>query len=340
MKNLNVDIKNKIIEFLKTKQYGASASEISKVVGHNRITVSKYLEIMKAHHLLDYEEVASAKVWHLSKKRDKPTVLIVDDEPHVVDLVAISLMSSQYNIIKAYSGFDALDKVYSETPDLIILDLMMPNINGFEVCQKLKENALTQHIPVIILSAKGELTDKLKGMKIGADDYITKPFDPMELEARVSMVLRRTSKNIDVHPLTHLPGISTARQMLASKLKEKGISYIINIKIRNAKKDKDNSIKKMNELIVLFSRLLSEILKTAGQSAFVCHTVKDDFIIFAEKEEIMIKIKDSFNNLLSFFSNGRNGREKISLKVKKIRLDEAEKKGMNEDRILDALEVS
>ncbi len=340
MKNLNIDIKNKIIEFLKTKQYGASASEISKIVGHNRITVSKYLEIMKAHHLLDYEEVASAKVWHLSKKRDKPTVLIVDDEPHVVDLVAISLMSSQYNIIKAYSGFDALDKVYRETPDIIILDLMMPNINGFEVCQKLKENALTQHIPVIILSAKGELTDKLKGMKIGADDYITKPFDPMELEARVSMVLRRTSKNIDIHPLTHLPGIGTARQMLSDKLKENENCFVFNIKINYPKKEKEESVKKMNELIVLFSRLLSEIMKTAGPGAFVCHTVKDDFIIFAEKEEIIMKIKDSFSNLLKFITKEVKGKDNISLKIRKMKLDEARRSEMDEDKVFNALEVS
>jgi len=116
MENLNTEIKTKILDFLKTTRIGASSSEIAKQIGHNRITVTKYLEILKAHKVLGFEEIAQAKLWRINEKRDKPTVLIVDDEPNVVDLVALSLIAGQYNIVKAYSGLDGLDRVESETP--------------------------------------------------------------------------------------------------------------------------------------------------------------------------------------------------------------------------------
>ena len=140
MDNLNKEIKNKILEILKVSKIGASASQISKKIGHNRVTVSKYLEVMKAHEIIDYEGIAQAKLWYIKKDNSKPTLLIVDDEKHIVELVALSLVPEKFRIIKAYTGLDALDLVYKENPDLIVLDLMMPGINGFEVCKKIKEN--------------------------------------------------------------------------------------------------------------------------------------------------------------------------------------------------------
>ncbi len=92
----------------------------------------------------------------------------------------------------AVDGAEALEKVSNETPDLILLDLMLPKLNGYEVCMKLKENPATRHIPVIMLSAKGEIKDKVLGIEIGADDYVTKPFDLLELKARIRALLRRT----------------------------------------------------------------------------------------------------------------------------------------------------
>ena len=194
MENLNIDIKKKIIDFLKRTKYGASSSEIAKNIGHNRITVTKYLEIMKAHKIVSYDDVAQAKLWHLNEKDSRKKILIVDDEPHITELIKFTLMDEKYILLEAFSGLDALDKVKKDTPDLIILDLMMPGINGYEVCQKLKQDALTQHIPILILSAKGELKDKIKGINVGADDYMVKPLDLEELEARIWVQLSKNSE--------------------------------------------------------------------------------------------------------------------------------------------------
>lgn len=119
----------------------------------------------------------------------KKNVLIVDDEPHIVNLVKLSLDKAKYSVSGAYSAREALRIVESDTPDVIIVDIMMPGVNGYELCQALRENTRTKQVPIIILSAKGQMNDKLHAIDVGADDYITKPFDPIELERRIKQNL-------------------------------------------------------------------------------------------------------------------------------------------------------
>jgi len=314
MDNLNTEIKTKIIEYLKTTRLGASSSEISKNIGHNRITVSKYLEIMKAHDVLDFEGVGQAKLWYVNRS-DKPTVLVVDDEPHVVNLVSLSLIPEKFNIIKAYSGLDALDKAYKENPDLVILDLMMPGMSGYEVCEKLKENALMQHIPVIILSAKGEVDDKLRGLKLGADDYIPKPFDPMELEARVERLIRRTSQDIDSHPLTKLPGKAGAVENIRQRLQNNEKFAVHNIRLKNLRDyGKRKGYNKADNALKLFSRMLGDLLG----SAYVSHTPKDSFIVVSTEQDIMDKVRKSFDGLAPYIDAGNLSVSHKSLESSKI----------------------
>jgi len=126
-------------------------------------------------------------------EKDRRNILIVDDEPHIVNLVKLSLDRNKYNVSGAYSAREALRLVESGVPDVIIVDIMMPGVNGYELCQALRENAGTKHVPIIILSAKGQMNDKLHAIDVGADDYITKPFDPMELERRIRLNLGTAS---------------------------------------------------------------------------------------------------------------------------------------------------
>ncbi|SHI22754.1 two-component system, OmpR family, response regulator VanR [Sporobacter termitidis DSM 10068] len=118
-------------------------------------------------------------------------ILIVDDERAIADLVEIYLKNENYNVYKFYSGRDALDCVYSAPLDLAILDVMLPDIDGFSLCQRIREKYF---FPVIMLTAKVEDMDKITGLTMGADDYITKPFNPLELCARVKTQLRRYTK--------------------------------------------------------------------------------------------------------------------------------------------------
>jgi phosphate regulon transcriptional regulator PhoB len=122
----------------------------------------------------------------------KKTVLVVDDEKDIVDLVAYNLEQEGFTVLKAYDGHAATGIIGSATrPDLVILDLMMPGIPGMEVCRSIRKSAATANLPVIILTAKSDQVDKILGLEMGADDYVTKPFHMRELMARVRAVLRR-----------------------------------------------------------------------------------------------------------------------------------------------------
>jgi len=129
----------------------------------------------------------------MSSLIEKKNVLIVDDEPHIVNLVKLSLDKSKFNVSGAYSAREALRLVENNIPDVVLVDIMMPSVNGYELCQALRENKNTKHVPIIILSAKGQMNDKLHAIDVGADDYITKPFDPMELERRIRLNLSTAS---------------------------------------------------------------------------------------------------------------------------------------------------
>jgi len=121
------------------------------------------------------------------------TVLIVDDEENILELLKFNLCNSGFKVVTALSGEKALDLCQKESVDLVLLDLMLPDIDGLEICRRLKSQAKTNLIPVIMLTAKTEEVDKLMGFELGADDYITKPFQIRELVARVKAHLRRSS---------------------------------------------------------------------------------------------------------------------------------------------------
>lgn len=117
------------------------------------------------------------------------TILVVDDEERMVRFIRLNLEHDGFEVISAYRGYQALDAVREQLPDLVLLDVMMPDLDGFEVLKLIREGS---SIPVIMLTAKGEEDDRVRGLELGADDYITKPFSPRELVSRVRAVLRRT----------------------------------------------------------------------------------------------------------------------------------------------------
>jgi len=121
----------------------------------------------------------------------KEKILIVDDEKDIVKMLDYNFRKEGYRTISASDGEDALDAALRESPNIIILDLMLPGIDGLEVCKTLRKESKTAYIPIIMLTAKTQETDKIIGLELGADDYVTKPFSPRELVARVKAILRR-----------------------------------------------------------------------------------------------------------------------------------------------------
>ncbi|MDR5586852.1 MULTISPECIES: response regulator transcription factor [Clostridium] len=125
-------------------------------------------------------------------------ILIVDDEEHIIELLKFNLINAGYKVFCCNNGIDALEIAKIEKPKLILLDLMLPGLDGFDVCKEVKKDKETQNTSIIILTAKGEEIDKILGLELGADDYITKPFSVRELLARVKAVLRRTYPGADI----------------------------------------------------------------------------------------------------------------------------------------------
>jgi len=120
-------------------------------------------------------------------------ILIVEDEPAIREMVGVALSRADFQLSEAGDASEAMISISDKVPDLILLDWMLPGSSGLELARRLKKEELTQHIPIIMLTARGEETDKITGLDSGADDYITKPFSPRELVARITAVLRRTS---------------------------------------------------------------------------------------------------------------------------------------------------
>lgn len=166
-------IDEKILELIKSNET-ISNPELSRILG------------------IPEEEVAE-RIRNFSDTRSK--ILIVDDEIDTLLPLKISLHVEDYTVIEALNGYEAIDKAKTEIPDLILLDIMMPEMDGYEVCARLKKDARTKNIPIIMLTARDAVRDKVKGLDIGADDYVTKPFNLNELKARIKTVLRR-SKNL------------------------------------------------------------------------------------------------------------------------------------------------
>jgi phosphate regulon transcriptional regulator PhoB len=121
-------------------------------------------------------------------------ILIVDDEKDIVELISYNLAKEGFSIVKAYDGEAALHIIKTQKPDLVVLDLMLPKMNGMDVCRNVRRNADTAALPIIMLTAKSDEIDKVTGLEVGADDYVTKPFSVKELIARVRSILRRLTE--------------------------------------------------------------------------------------------------------------------------------------------------
>lgn len=130
------------------------------------------------------------------------TILAVDDEVHILELISFNLKAAGYHVVTALTGEEALKRCEVEKPSLVLLDIMLPGIDGLEVCRRLKGDRTTSNIPIIMLTARGDEVDKILGLELGADDYITKPFSVRELAARVKSLLRRVAPQQESEPQT------------------------------------------------------------------------------------------------------------------------------------------
>jgi phosphate regulon transcriptional regulator PhoB len=150
-------------------------------------------------------------------------ILVVDDEPDIVALVSYNLKKEGFAVTSVHEGGEALDMVKKKEFDLILLDLMLPVIHGMEICRILRAGTKTKHIPIIMLTAKGDEADRVRGLENGADDYMTKPFSPRELIARVKAVLRRSGDGRKQEEVVTIGGLVINKDTFSVSKKHKPI---------------------------------------------------------------------------------------------------------------------
>ena len=208
-------------------------------------------------------------------------ILIVDDDSDILDVLKIILEAEGYEVLEGHDGQEALDIIKKTTPDLLIIDFKMPKKCGDEVCRILKSDILVQHMPIIMLTGKGEVADKVHGINAGADDYMVKPFEPQELVARVKMVLRRTVRDLDANPLTRLPGNVSILNDIQKRIDNDEAFAVCYIDLDKFKAFNDKyGFEKGDEVIKNTARTLINSVQEKGTTQdFIGHIGGDDFVV-------------------------------------------------------------
>jgi diguanylate cyclase (GGDEF)-like protein len=254
-----------------------------------------------------------------ARGREKHLILVADDDHDLTGFAEANLRLDGFEVITADDGKDALTKAIDREPDLILLDVMMPRMDGYEVVSKLRADSRTAHIPVIMLSAKSLSADKVLGLTAGADDYIVKPFDPAELAARVKAVLRRAGEVIRLSPLTGLPGNNRIEQEIQARIKRNLPMAIARVDLNNLKSFNDRyGFLRGDEVISLAAQVLRlAAQETAGPDGFVGHIGGDDFMAIVPPEAAEVfsnRVIESFDaRILSLYDPEDAGAGMIEL---------------------------
>jgi diguanylate cyclase (GGDEF)-like protein len=207
-------------------------------------------------------------------------VLVADDDPDILTVVKINLELDGFELDTAVDGEDALQRATANPPNVIILDIMMPRMDGLTALHRLRSQASTASIPIILLTARGLPEDRVRGLELGADDYITKPFDITELAARVRAVLRRTQAARDLSPLTGLPGNFKITAEIETSIKEDRDFALVHGDLDNFKAFNDHyGFMRGDEVIRFCGSCITDAATSLGiDGAFVGHIGGDDFV--------------------------------------------------------------
>ena len=234
------------------------------------------------------------------------TILVVDDDPDIARFVEVNLRSAGYDVSVASDGEEALARASALRPDLVLLDVMMPRIDGFEVAQRLRRNPQTANTSIIMLTAKALSTDKVLGLTAGADDYIIKPFDPIELLARVKGTLRRAKEMRNLSPLTGLPGNIRIQEEIERMVREDRSFAVLYCDLDNFKAYNDQKgFVRGDQLIKATATIIQDaVVEHAGTDGFVGHVGGDDFVAIMPPEvaeEVALRVVERFDGQIHGF---------------------------------------
>jgi len=217
----------------------------------------------------------------MRKYMSEGTILIIEDELVMRKFLKDLLRGEGYSVIAVKDGEGGLRYLSRRRFDLVITDLLMPKMDGYEVCKTIKKNVFLRHIPVILLTKKGEIMDKIKGIYVGADDYVVKPFEPTELLARVKMTLRRSRYDLDANPLTKLPGNVSIIKEIERRVKSRELFAVSYFDLDKFKEFNDKyGFERGDKVIYETARIIIEAMNKFGNpDDFIGHIGGDDFVV-------------------------------------------------------------
>jgi diguanylate cyclase (GGDEF)-like protein len=229
-------------------------------------------------------------------------VLVADDDEDIRTYLEVTLSLNGFEVVEAWDGVDALEKARRGEPDVILLDVMMPRMNGLEVLRRLREDARTAHLPIVLLTARGQSTDTVEGLDAGADGYLTKPFDADVLLAHVRAALRRADQQSARNPLTGLPGNERILSELTERLERGDQLALLYVDLDQFKPFNDHyGFLRGDEAIRATASLLQAVAAEHGdEHTFIGHVGGDDFVVVAPVEladDIALEICRRFDTL-------------------------------------------
>ena len=238
-------------------------------------------------------------------------ILVVDDEIDAQALTCSLLEAWDYEVLAVFNGADALETARRERPDLILLDVHLGDVDGPEVCEKLRESFATRFIPVIMLTVDDLVRRKIEGLGKGADDYLLKTIDPLELRARVETLIRRTLEQSNVNPLTKLPGNVVIEKFVQERVAKNSPFSVCYCDLDNFKAYNDRYGYAAGDRILLHTAqlLVDTITRVGGKGDFVGHVGGDDFVLVTtpDKEELVSgEIMRAFDSSIEEFYNAED----------------------------------
>jgi len=229
----------------------------------------------------------------------KSRLLVVEDDIDIGNMLKIYFSGMDFDVDVAVRGSDALEKTKQVLPHLIVLDIMLPDIDGYEVCRNLRTSMRTSHIPVIFLTQKDERSDKLQGLELGADDYITKPFDIEELKLRVQGAIKRSERESLTDPRSGLPAGRLIEEQLRRIIREKDWA-LLDARINSFESFKDvYGFVASDDVLRFTAMMIGEVVDELGSNKdFIGHAGGDNFIIITSNEKaasMKVRLKQRFN---------------------------------------------
>ncbi len=231
---------------------------------------------------------------------NKRRILVVEDDFDISNMLRIYFTGQGYEVQVAPRGGDALTTTRKQLPNLIVLDIMLPDMNGYDVCRELRETTRTSHIPIIFLTQKDERSDKITGLELGADDYITKPFDIEELKLRVQNAINAADRNRQINPISNLPTGALIEDHLRGLMQANKPWTYIDLKINHF--DPFTEVYQFvarDEVIRFMALLVNEVLEELGSPEdFIGHPSDENFVIIShspDAEKIKQRLVERFD---------------------------------------------